>query len=236
MCMYLQREKMLDAKGLCNLREKDRTRASGWKLKPDRFKSEIRHICLAVRMINHWNKLLREGVNSLSLADFKSKSNVFLKVRPQLSTIYYCTFQNTWNSLACAVQKGNTDDLRIVFYLKIYESIQTATRRPHTAFQMHSHPSTLYTCSYIALLMHTHWYRHALYKSKLTPNHINTHSHTLSTHTDPCTYYVQSHAYKQACPHIQAHKCPNSVSPLHCSGNSQHCMSVSGGEGLCACD
>lgn len=47
-----------------------KSRSNVWKLKLDKFRLEIRHIFLTMRMINHWNNLPRW---ILSIGDFKIK-------------------------------------------------------------------------------------------------------------------------------------------------------------------
>ena len=49
----------MDAEDLFNLLEKERTRTTGWKLKPkpDKFKLKIRSGFVTVRMFNRWNRL-----------------------------------------------------------------------------------------------------------------------------------------------------------------------------------
>lgn len=46
---------------------------SGWILRDDRkiIKQEFRLQCLTMRVINHWNRIPREGGASPSLAAFK---------------------------------------------------------------------------------------------------------------------------------------------------------------------
>lgn len=56
--LHRGKKKIPESRGLFNAVEKGGTRARGWTLKPNKFKLEIKHIILIVRMNNHWNKLL----------------------------------------------------------------------------------------------------------------------------------------------------------------------------------
>lgn len=71
---------MPGAKRHFNLSERDITRTNTWKLKPYKFKAEIKGKCFKVRIIKHLNKLLREAVDSLFLDVFRSKLVHFLEV------------------------------------------------------------------------------------------------------------------------------------------------------------
>lgn len=59
--------------------EKSVTRPSGWTLKPDTFQLEISHELLTLRVIDHWNKLPRDLVDSPSLGAFRSSLATFLE-------------------------------------------------------------------------------------------------------------------------------------------------------------
>ena len=48
-----------------NLAEKGVIKTNGWKLKPDKFKSEDTYF-VTLRTINHWNKLLTDTLDSPS--------------------------------------------------------------------------------------------------------------------------------------------------------------------------
>lgn len=54
---FLHGENIIGTKELLNLSEKGMRRTSDWKLKPDKFKSEIRHSVLTLRIINYWKIL-----------------------------------------------------------------------------------------------------------------------------------------------------------------------------------
>jgi len=51
----------------------DRTRGSGFTRKEGRFRSDIRKKCFTVRVVRHWDRLLREAVCACSLAVFKAR-------------------------------------------------------------------------------------------------------------------------------------------------------------------
>lgn len=48
----------------------NRTQGSGFKLKEDRFRLEIRKKCFTMRMVTHWNRLPRELADALLLETF----------------------------------------------------------------------------------------------------------------------------------------------------------------------
>lgn len=56
----------------------DRTRSSGHKLKHKKFQVNMRKNIFTLRVPEHWNRLLRELVESLSLEIFKTHWDMFL--------------------------------------------------------------------------------------------------------------------------------------------------------------
>jgi len=51
---------------------RDKTRSDGIKLKEGRFRLDRKKKFFTMRVVKHWNRLPREGVDALSLAVFKA--------------------------------------------------------------------------------------------------------------------------------------------------------------------
>jgi len=49
----------------------NRTRGNGFRLKEGKFRLDIRKMFFMIRVMKHWNRLLRELVDALSLETFK---------------------------------------------------------------------------------------------------------------------------------------------------------------------
>ena len=70
---YLKGGYRKDGEGLFIRECTDRTRSNGFKLKEDRFRSDIRKKFFTVRMMWHWHRLPREAVATPSLEVFKAR-------------------------------------------------------------------------------------------------------------------------------------------------------------------
>lgn len=62
------------------------TRSNGWKLKPEKIKLEIRYKFLTGRVINLWNSLPGNAMDSPWFDLFKSRMRVFLRNTPSSSS------------------------------------------------------------------------------------------------------------------------------------------------------
>jgi len=64
---YLKGAYRKDAEGLLARICSDRKRANGFKLKEDRFRSDIRKKFFTMRVVRHWHRLPREVADAPSL-------------------------------------------------------------------------------------------------------------------------------------------------------------------------
>lgn len=59
---YLHEEKLQDIKELFTPVERGIKRINGWKLRPEKFKWDARHILISMRTMNHCNKLAKGSI------------------------------------------------------------------------------------------------------------------------------------------------------------------------------
>ena len=70
---YLKGAYRKDGEGLLIRECSDRARGTGFKVKESRFSLDIRKKFFTVRVVRHWNRLLREAVAAPSLEVFKTR-------------------------------------------------------------------------------------------------------------------------------------------------------------------
>ncbi|KFP14096.1 hypothetical protein Z169_11431, partial [Egretta garzetta] len=70
---YLKGAYRKDGENLFRRASCDRTRGNGFKRKESRFRLDLRKKCFTMRVVKHWNRLLREVVEAPSLETFKAR-------------------------------------------------------------------------------------------------------------------------------------------------------------------
>ena len=70
---YLKGAYRKDGEGLFTRVCSDKMRGNGFKLKEGRFRLDIRKKFFTMRVVRHWNRLLRGAVDAPSLAVFKAR-------------------------------------------------------------------------------------------------------------------------------------------------------------------
>ena len=70
---YLKRGYKKAGEGVFTRACSDRAKGSGFKLKEDRFRSDIRKKFFTMRVVRHWHRLPREVVDALFLEVFKAR-------------------------------------------------------------------------------------------------------------------------------------------------------------------
>ena len=75
---YLKGAYKQEGKQLFTRVDSDRTRESGFKLRQERFRLDIRKKSFTQRVVTHWNRLPKEVVDAPSLETFMARLDVAL--------------------------------------------------------------------------------------------------------------------------------------------------------------